>query len=743
MNKKWKKLALYSTLILPILAVAPVSLIAAGESTDNKPKDTPGQGKTSPGNDKKDADKKDSGTAGTPPKKKQKILSPEFDTFKRLVPGTLKEAFEKGYDEAIKFFEAQRKKLLDNKEIDFKSKIAKILYFNEVLNFLYKNKEAFLKDPKLFGVFTIFPNIIANNKEFTKGKIKFDGKNFEKIVFGEGKNNDDYESIIRPNTDDNIEKFNEKEKNFQTAEEFKATLKGYANGIANGFRKFVFDEKKDDFKIDENTTLENLKDKGLSITPPKGYKDWDSYFKERLSKEFTKFDLDQNVEFTKKLEEDEPTPEQPKPPKPPLPGPELPPTPPAPPLIPEDNDVDTTIPKLAINTLQAWVKSEHTNKSADDLIAFFNSAKPIDKISVSDQIFFFDNPINTSYSYQVNSLTKDDKGNVTAIIQIAEKAHPERIRFYAKRVLIDNRPQFRTYSKILETTSNELRRDIFEKFYKAVGLDETYDIRKLRNKRQQDHLFSMISAANQVYTSKDISSNKEKTYLKYVREFTETEDLEDILQKASYEIKYEVLTSLAKTRISNILFWILWQNGNASNINAFRQQIKQNKEQYMKAFQDQGKDIYILDDLLNYLDNNNNILLAKINARPFDYIQGVSEMLDQFKVVNDAMLLLSELLTNVVFDSTKEENRKMFEKSYTNASTMIKESYHEQANFFIIFGSITLALSAISLVATLAYSVSRMKLLKSKKNVWRIMIAIAIVSALIICIGIALIAIGV
>lgn len=742
-KKRIKKRLLVWSLSSLAIAVPAISLISADPKPEepNKP--------TKPGGDTVEI---------APPNEKiERTISPEFDTFVSRVEDRVPLGFATGIDEAIAFFEKESQKAREDKEMDFKLRIEKILYYQNLISFLKRNKNNYIKDPKSVGANVIFPYVIAKNKVYDVGSITFNNKNFDNVVIGKTKETN-YSTILGENDSFKIER---DEKNVTSLPELISAVESYAKAIANEFKKLIFDEKEDLLKIDtdvginvgnenepkqpedaENTSDETPKPKNnldnvIGISAPNGFKTWDEYFINKLSKRFSEFDLEQNQEFLRKIEENKkPTPPPPEEPK----GPEteaeplpLPPPPPLPPLIPEEELVDTEVPLLNVTSLVPQVKYTKSLLSKAELVNAFNANNNTNK---SDEFFYFDNPINTRFNYVVTHLSlESDK--VVASVELNDKNAPDAKRTYKANLNIVNDVPTQKFNAVYEAQMLGIRNDLFVKFYKAVGLDEKINYNDLRSKVQQNTLFSMVNFANIIYST-DFATKMKEIAKAYANVLTNA-NLEQTLQEASYRAKYEFLNELGAKRVNDRLFWNAWHEGNNANLTLLENNIKRNKEPYEQAFSKLNLSANTINNLYYLAKKDNQKLLAKMNAKPFDLLKGYDEMVAMTSKVNEELTTISLNLNYV--SSQKEEDVTKAKEAYTQAQSLLASANTSQNTFMNVFGGILLALSLIGLITTLVIGLRYLK--NKNKTLFKTMIVLAVVFAIVIVVAIALIAVGI
>jgi hypothetical protein len=140
----------------------------------------------------------------------------------------------------------------------------------------------------------------------------------------------------------------------------------------------------------------------------------------------------------------------------------------------------------------------------DPLLDSFYADKTVDELKnlftkdTANEMFFFNNPINTRYSYTVTKVeVKDDK--LVTKIEIADKVNPKEKRTYEKTVEYTNTPEFKAKQKVLKAQIQEMQR-LFNQLYKSLGLDDKIDYDDLGNDNLQQTLFSMVDLATKLVT---------------------------------------------------------------------------------------------------------------------------------------------------------------------------------------------------------------------------------------------------
>nr|WP_307917312.1 hypothetical protein [Mycoplasmopsis bovis] len=319
---KIKKILLFAKAISPAVTtpIALVSVSANGNLDKHLDGNNTTNGTSGSNNNSNSAN---NGTNGSSPSSsgtsgKKKEVSPQFSSFKDKAQNAVDAVLKKAVEKVITFTDEELKKIDLSKSQDqsqgnkegYLEKIEKHVYL-KALNKLFKEKKDTLKtveDYAKLGLPVTFPFIIANDKKYDVGTVKFNGKEYKDIKIGKDKKRD-YTEVIEEKNKDSITKLGE-EDNVASNPQFEAALNKYTQDLEKSILEMVYNPKEIP-KLGKDIFLKDVKFdvkvEGFTVKHPQNSNSWEDYITKGIKRKFVDFDLKQNQEF-KVIDETQPSP---------------------------------------------------------------------------------------------------------------------------------------------------------------------------------------------------------------------------------------------------------------------------------------------------------------------------------------------------------------------------------------------------------------------------------------------------
>ncbi|MGZ9414406.1 MSC_0620 family F1-like ATPase-associated subunit [Mycoplasma sp. 5370] len=710
-KNKHQKYKLLASSALPLLAIPAVFFTSADPNENN-----------SGTNDKE-----------KPPVKKQ--VSPEFSKFAKLATDTVKTGLENAIDIAISNIEDEKNKLKKDEKISFEDRAKRNYYFETLINFLKSNKAKMVSAPNENKLHVTFPNVFSQKKAFKKGKVTFQGKTYEDVIFTTDSDNTNYTTAF--GSQGKQESVSE-EGNYYTTPDITGYLKKYTDSLKERITDIFYDPK-DIPEIEFNPETIS-KDDGSSVSalvakPPKDFKTWDDYFKSKYEDRFTVFDLEQNKveepqedQQQKKPDDDNSIPE-----------------------IPTLDDVDTKpsdqivdvkpynpkeyIEKLPI--LGPEVLTKNLDKEVSQIASEFE-ANPI-----SEDFFFFNNPINTRFEYKVTAVEKDtNSDNYVATIRIQDQVKPEYVRLYKTFITI---PGNKGFHKIYQEYVASVRK-IFVNLYKALELDEKIDVDKLESNQLKTRLLTMINVVTQeLYYSKTFVDKQSQILTAISVELNKNLNDQSAIEDGLNLLDIQLISSLKTSRIQFREFYSILPEGYEKELNRYQELLK--REDLLTKVNAKFKKYNANTDVINKLFENMrkdvSILKKHAGAKTFNTLKWYEEYLSLLNKIAKQFNVVKEFLKDEKAgddQKVEEENSKNFNKEYTLANQLLQQEFKSQNLFLTVIGTILGFSGSGALALGVANKVNSKN--KHNKSVSKSNIAIIILSSIVIVFALALILFG-
>ncbi|MGZ9413703.1 MSC_0620 family F1-like ATPase-associated subunit [Mycoplasma sp. Z386] len=671
-----------------------------------------------------------------PAAKKQK--SPQFDTFAKISKDAIKTGLQTAVDIAIKNLADEQNKLKVDEKISFEDKAKKNYYLETLKNFLEANKEKMASDPNGNKLNVTFPNVFSQKDNFKRGTVTFEGKTYDNVIFNETSDNTSYTKAIGTKGKQQAEK---EESNFYTSTEVNNYLKKYNDSLKERITDVFYNEK--DIPDIEFTPETISKGDGSTVSalvakPPEGFTTWDDYFKSKYENRFTAFDLDQN-KTDDEQQEDQKQKEQ---------------TDNSIPEIPTIDDVDSQpsdqivdvkpynpkeyIEKLPI--LGPEVLTKNLDKTAEEISSEFE-AEPI-----SENYFFFNNPINTRFEYKVIAIEKDtNSDNYIATIRIQDLVKPEYIRLYKTFITI---PKNKGFQKIYEEYVKSVR-NIFVNLYKSLQLDEKIDVDALESNQLKTRLLTMINVVTQeLYYNKTFVDKQSQILSPISVELNKSNNLNNasVIEDGLNLLDVQLISSLKTSRIQFREFYSILPEGYEKELLRYEQLLK-NQPELLKKVNDKFQKYHANTDIINKLFENMrkdiSVIKKHAGAKTFNTIKWYEEYLALLSKIAKQFNIVKSFLKDEkpeTDEKNKEENSKNFNSEYTNANKLLQQEFKSQNLFLTVIGTIlgTAGLGAVALASANQLNSKT----KGNKSTLKANIAIIILSTIVIVFALALILFG-
>ncbi|WP_203283337.1 MSC_0620 family F1-like ATPase-associated subunit [Metamycoplasma hominis] len=657
-----------------------------------------------------------SAASNNDPNNKKPELDPNFGEFESEAKKTISSTIEDGLKAIINYLQVQQQRLLENKELEFKLKIQQLIYLKNLETFLTKNKEEIQKDPNKYGIYLNTPLILGKEKNHDLQDIDYEGDLFKSIKTGKT-DPLDYKKAILPKG--SVKEVAKDQLNTVKKDKYYQFLKKYKSDFLKEVNKLFFNEK-DVLNIDKDVELIRDKNGVFSTTLPKGFKSWDEYFISKFKVRITKFDLKQNQETNEAEQKEEKNPDS---------------LPDLKPLV--DGDKTSHLTKeqeknliQSLPLLVPFISSNNLPSSLNQIKSQFDSLDA----SKRQELFYFNNPINTRYKYSVFSFDINGNDIINLKVHISDNINPKLERTY----LIEKyTPSQDKYFNLLKETEIKSISEIFKPLYKGLGLDEKLDYNKLRNGYLRKALLAMIDSALQMSFKADKDSysaisNKilQKYWVKLQEDKTNTKKL---LKEFGKTIRYTFFSYLNSLVVNNIYFWTTIAKAYNLVQLQFSEALKFNEKfiktnlAEIKGNENVLRELFLLNKQLNYK------FTALISQRDFNQEKWYSDYLELLSGIKHNFDLLSNLASNISIKANKEE-KENFNKAYLEAVNVLNKNYLEQKKIIKKLGTSFIVISLIIIITNIIIF-ALLKNLKLKKKVIIINSVILAIALLILIIG--------
>lgn len=657
-----------------------------------------------------------SAASNNDPNNKKPELDPNFGEFESEAKKTTSSTIEDGLKAIINYLQVQQQRLLENKELEFKLKIQQLIYLKNLETFLTKNKEEIQKNPNKYGIYLNTPLILGKEKNHDLQDIDYEGDLFKSIKTGKT-DPLDYKKAILPKG--SVKEVAKDQLNTVKKDKYYQFLKKYKSDFLKEVNKLFFNEK-DVLNIDKDVELIRDKNGVFSTTLPKGFKSWDEYFISKFKVRITKFDLKQNQETNEAEQKEEKNPDS---------------LPDLKPLV--DGDKTSHLTKeqeknliQSLPLLVPFISSNNLPSSLSQIKSQFDSLDA----SKRQELFYFNNPINTRYKYSVFSFDINGNDIINLKVHISDNINPKLERTY----LIEKyTPSQDKYFNLLKETEIKSISEIFKPLYKGLGLDEKLDYNKLRNGYLRKALLAMIDSALQMSFKADkdsYSAISNKILQKYWVKLQEDKtNIKKLLEEFGKTIRYTFFSYLNSLVVNNIYFWTTIAKAYNLVQLQFSEALKFNEKfiktnlAEIKGNENVLRELFLLNKQLNYK------FTALISQRDFNQEKWYSDYLELLSGIKHNFDLLSNLASNISIKANKEE-KENFNKAYLEAVNVLNKNYLEQKKIIKKLGTSFIVISLIIIITNIIIF-ALLKNLKLKKKVIIINSVILAIALLILIIG--------
>ncbi|QKT05376.1 MSC_0620 family F1-like ATPase-associated subunit [Mycoplasma sp. OR1901] len=661
-------------------------------------------------------------------------------------------------------------------KLDYKQRLSRLTYLHILKNFIKTNEKDIIDNPTKYEFTIIFPFVLAQNKAFDKGTATYNGKEYTDVTFGK-KDPTDYIEALKKKyevKEDGTRKIETRDEvNGLQKGKFQDNLKQYYDKLLTSIGTILYNEK-DALEIEKDINLEfgTIGDKqGYTITLPKGYASWDDYFKSRIRPRFVDFDLTANQEIQveeETEEQDQPVENPTNPNKPPKGQPTEP--------IPAE-PVDPKEQILAIPPLVPNIKNNFTNLTKDELIAQFNEYKsqylntsaPSTESNQSEaqptegnnapketkeaydareekeyndrrehSLFYFDNPYNTRYSYDVTEITEIKKGGdsnekLIAKVWISDRNDRSKKlrRPYEMEIhLLENDEDLK--NNFLKEEEVKKIRTEYLRLYKALGIDSKVNYLDLKSNRLSKALFSMVAKAVDLNNSKDFDDKR-----------TEINSTSDDAFYTSNELWGYTLNELRQSKVNNALYYESIYNAYEEQIVGFwgvaiKDESEPYRAQIIKDWESQNFNLNVLNDLYNLVRYDLYKLNSTIKTSSFNLNTWYDSFIDSLTTLAKHERILNEITRTK--DLSKQEVVEEFKKYYNEAIEVLGKESETKSDFLRDFGIFLLSIGALGTLINLI--VSLIKFSKKTKQIKKLYLLIGISLAIVLVAGAILLSVG-
>nr|VZK65165.1 hypothetical protein MF5292_00330 [Mycoplasma feriruminatoris]VZR75310.1 hypothetical protein MF5294_00330 [Mycoplasma feriruminatoris]VZR97457.1 hypothetical protein MF5293_00329 [Mycoplasma feriruminatoris] len=676
---------------------------------------------------------------------------PTFSTFKEKLKEQLKKGIEEVKNEINSFLDEELKKIGDLKspETDknkYFEKIERKTYLTELKKYFDKEKN-WTEKPDELGFNITFPYVIANLEKLYTATVKFEGKDYSDVKVGlsTDKTKDinnkekklDYSDVI--NGKNKLAPDSKPQDNFINSKEFDDAVNNYLKTWKADVKKMIYQNQdilefgKDIFLTPSNGT--NSSSRSDTTTQVDGYtvflndkkhKNWNEYIKEKISKRFTNFDLEQNQKF-KIVDEAKPTP---TPTKPTLPDPT---NKPLVPTNPPSSQITQAVESLP--NLEPYINYQFASYDLSNLKSNLSSAQPEEK----EKYFFFLNPINTRFKYTVDQVLD----NNSVVVRITDQAKNGNSRTYIyENVQIGKDWRF---LMLLEKESKYIEKE-FNKLYKALLLDEKINYNSLAHDSLQESLFSLVNAATQIVSSTNFKSLWFDNIINNYQKIDESDQLGDYTNwanKKASPLFETLLRAISASKLNNNPGWYVLVKA-FNNVKYDLDQLTNDESTYnshLRRAQELDLDLKYYDQLYEALEHS--ILKLTTTANQLTKNLGISSWFnkytDDLKDTREYVEILRNLLTGKQI-SKGSEDYKEFMANYQKAIDKLSQRNQTTNKTAIIIGSILLSLGLLFIITNLLILLIKTK--KKNKNSKLIFIVTSCISAISSVMGIILLILG-
>ncbi|QBF34600.1 hypothetical protein EG856_01525 [Mycoplasmopsis phocirhinis] len=699
-----KKRLIYSLGSIVSLSL-PLTVISMGENgTDSEQPNSPD-----------DSNEIDKSTVEQP-----KDYDPSFSTFEDFSEKRIKQALTELPEVVISALKNEIEKLKNDDQIEYRKSLSKQIYLYALLDFFEANKEDLKNNPENYGFYITFPNVVSKLRLYERGSVQYNDKIYSNVIFGanDQAENTKYNRVVsNPQNDIKVE--TSQEKNFINRDNFEKTIRQYAVELLKSAFDISFNDS-DVLLLDKDIELKQEKItndtetiNGFSVTTPKGYNSWKDYIIAKIKPRFIDFDLTQNQQF--QPEDPQQQQQQTSPPN-------------IPPLVPNQgqpapaNPIPPDSVAEAIPSLAPYVRSEHATKSLSELSALITTN--------SKDVFFFNNPINTRFEYEVVEI-KDKEARVS----VYEKEKPNLKRVYPVAFNFEaNRDPI--LQKIRYTTVESIKNTVL-KFYESLGLDDKIDFKKLNDPILANSFFSVVDLFVKLVYSDLFVQEQEKNIDNWRKRISNIND-NKAFSKVARQAKAMFISYVFQSKLNNSNAWTTIPNAYETFVQRYKIDVfRLNKDiiteninllntTYKEKLNNQTTyTIRPIDEFFVKTERDVSILKSNSESNPRNLNSWYDEYIQQISGVRKNFTILRTLADSKKID---DNNFKDYDAAYQEALKQNSERSVKVQGVKKEFGISMLVLGSLILTLFIILIALNIKTVKQRKlrNVYITLLAITL-----------------
>ncbi|MDC8913603.1 hypothetical protein PR248_00885 [Metamycoplasma hyosynoviae] len=648
---------------------------------------------------------------------KPKEVAKDFDTFEGIAKEEVKKRLKKVLEVAISYFQNESKRVNNDKKMDFKKRTAAIIYLENIIKFLNDNKDKIVEDYYKYDFHILQPHVLSKEKKLLVGDIFFNKKNYVQVKYG-FTDPYNYEKVIKGegNTIKKIEEID----NVITKEQLTKFIETYFVNLEKEIGKIIYNSEETP-EIDKDIEVKPTPD-GLQITKPKDFESWEAFVQSKIKNRFVDFDLRQ------KIEEEEPTPK---------PN-EKPPEPPKPSIVPDKptEKVETEQQIESLPWLTPIVSADYAHLSADNIKSEFESGK---------NVFFFDNPINTRYSYRVGKITSVNSGANTfkVVVSVQDRIDPSQQRSFPElevKMEDNSNPLF----QILRQEQINTLKNSFTSLYTALGIDDKLDYNNLGDSDIANVLFSMITAITTIYYNNSNFIYEVSLLLSKGLNSMEDQGIYDagvvspanqkVADKVAESIKALLIEPLVGSKLSGLPFWTFLPIVFENVLTEIKANVGKAKELLESNYNEFNFKLNVLDTLYRKASKDVFELKAFSTSKSLNYAKWFDSYVTKVAKAFASIQTLGKISLTKKINKSDSKKVEEIQNAYDKALGLAQQGNATQTKLQITFGALMLAIGLINTIAwAIITSLKYRKL--TNKNIKKVFITIIIISVIVLIAG--------
>lgn len=579
---------------------------------------------------------------------------------------------------------------------NLEKKLSESFFWLQLKHYFIKNQDGIKKNPIDYGLNFLTPYIYSKNLELNKGNVEFEKESYSGIEWGDAQNSD-YSKLNNVKTS-NIKKV----KNTLKDKDFQERIKQYFQGISSGYKQYLFDEKffpeyKKNFDL---VKLDNTGEKSdLTFnTIPNGVENissWHDWIKNYFEKQSLILDLSLNQ-------------------------------PPSSSQQPPQEQIDNAISELTgkpidpsqniefeirvAPDLQPYIKSQYLNLQNNEIISEFNQD--------NKDLFFFLNPINSRFKYEVLNVNQSSNG-LQATVKITDFVEKSKSgstidqyeKTYTTEVFNDYDEKLNEYQKKLYTNnlyliSNVGISSIIDDFFKTVNVknDFTLDQIKYFSQTSRNLIYNFFYLITKVFYNLEYLNKQKELALDY---------LNSSQSKVINAGKFQFLKFFKDSKIDNNTAWdyyYLIYFINLTNIknklnpilnnNNLNQQNNNEQSSIEKRLNELNITREEINNIFNSSVQDSLIFRQKSNKKETNVSSNYQSMIDVGKRLNSQQQILGRVAfgDELINQSNPQENsNEKFESLLLNYKNDLSNSNLKKTLTYVLL-VVVLAIIVVSIV---------------------------------------------